>query len=238
MSERPPSPLKSFTTQWLAPAALTLAALLPLRSAVADWHDVPTGSMWPTVVEGDRVFVDKLAYGLRVPFTHTWLAHWDAPARGDIVTCASPEDGARLLKRVVGLPGDRIEIRKNVLYVNGESVEMGPFDEGYVGKRLPDGREVSMRVADEALPTGRGGRRSHRVAFTQHVMGLRPYFAATIVPAGHYFMLGDNRDQSKDSRIIGSVPREHVYGRATWVPLSVDWNTWRPRFERWGSALQ
>src|SRR3954466_5145591 len=97
--------------EWLKPALLIAAIVLPLKSAVADWNWVPSGSMKPTILEGDLVFVNKLAYGLKVPFTLQRLAEWDNPARGDIVVFFSPHDGMRLVKRVVAVPGDTIELR-------------------------------------------------------------------------------------------------------------------------------
>ena len=87
--------------------------IFSLRSSLADWNDVPTGSMKPTILEGDRVFVNKLAYDLKVPFTTRHLAEWSNPHRGDIVVFFSPHDGTRLVKRVVGLPGDTIELRND-----------------------------------------------------------------------------------------------------------------------------
>ncbi|MCF7761763.1 MAG: signal peptidase I, partial [Cephaloticoccus sp.] len=105
--------------EWLKPLAIILLIGSPLRSAVIDWNWVPTGSMKPTIVEGDLVLVNKLAYDLKVPFTTHHLASWADPARGDIVVCYSPADGKRLVKRVVGLPGDSIELRNETLIVNG-----------------------------------------------------------------------------------------------------------------------
>src|SRR5512140_1756995 len=93
---------------------LTLALVLfAIRSSLADWSDVPTGSMKPTILEGDRVYVNKLAYDLKVPFTTRHVAEWGNPQRGDIVVFFSPHDGQRLVKRVIGLPGDTIELRHN-----------------------------------------------------------------------------------------------------------------------------
>src|SRR5271155_1268802 len=88
----------------------TIIILMAVRSAIADWNDVPTGSMNPTIVQGDRVFVNKLAYDLKVPFTTWHLAQWSNPKRGDIVVFFSPVDGTRLVKRVIGLPGDQVEL--------------------------------------------------------------------------------------------------------------------------------
>jgi signal peptidase I len=95
--------------------ALTIIILTAVRSAIADWNDVPTGSMNPTIVQGDRVFVNKLAYDLKVPFTTWHLAQWSNPKRGDIVVFFSPVDGTRLVKRVIGLPGDKIELANDRL---------------------------------------------------------------------------------------------------------------------------
>src|SRR5580700_6015481 len=104
---------------WIRPFALFFAVMAPLRSAVVDWNWVPTGSMKPTILEGDLVLVNKLSYDLKVPFTTRHLAQWGDPARGDIVVFFSPADGTRLVKRVVGLPGDTVELRGDVLYLNG-----------------------------------------------------------------------------------------------------------------------
>src|ERR1043165_9985789 len=103
--------------------ALMLLVVTSLRSALADWNDVPTGSMKPTIQEGDRVVVNKLASDLKAPFTMIELAKWSDPKRGDIVVLFAPEDGTRLVKRVVAAPGDRIEMRDEQLLVNGQAAQ-------------------------------------------------------------------------------------------------------------------
>src|SRR5512141_849266 len=100
-----------------------------LRSALADWNDVPTGSMKPTIEEGDRVVVNKLAYDLKVPFTTIELMKWGDPKRGDIVVLFSPSDGTRLVKRVVAVPGDKMELRSEQLFVNGQPASWKPVGE-------------------------------------------------------------------------------------------------------------
>src|SRR6266849_1150186 len=105
---------------------LVLLVVSSLRSALADWNDVPTGSMKPTIEEGDRVVVNKLAYDLKIPFTMIEVAKWSDPKHGDIVVLFSPADGVRLVKRVVGLPGDKIEMRENQLFVNGNAAIWKP----------------------------------------------------------------------------------------------------------------
>src|SRR5579862_7614245 len=114
---------KRFVRKDAKPLLIMVLVLFAFRSAIADWNDVPTGSMKPTIMEGDRVFVNKLAYDLKVPFTTWHIAEWDNPKRGDVVVFFSPADEVRLVKRVVGLPGDRIELRDNQLFVNDEAVQ-------------------------------------------------------------------------------------------------------------------
>ena len=159
---------------WLRPLLVTAFVLGSFRSAVADWNDVPTGSMRPTIVEGDRIFVDRRAYDVRVPFTTVSLSRHDDPARGDIVVFPSPVDGRLLIKRVAGVPGDHV--------------------------RLFDGREVQ-------------------------------------VPADRYFLTGDNRDNSFDSRYWGFVDRRQILGRARAVVFSLDYDHWTPRWSRFFKPL-
>src|ERR1044071_6595116 len=109
--------------EWVKPLGLVAIVVFPLKSAIADWNWVPTGSMKPTILEGDMVLVNKLAYDLKVPFTLQRLAAWNDPKREDIVVFFSPHDGTRLVKRVVGVPGDTVEMRGNVLLVNGKTMD-------------------------------------------------------------------------------------------------------------------
>src|SRR3984957_8047964 len=118
---------------------LTILILTAVRSAIADWNDVPSGSMNPTIVEGDRVFVNKLAYDLKIPFTTRHIAQWSDPKRGDIVVFFSPADGIRLVKRVIGLPGDSIELVNDRLFINGVPAVYQPLPES-VGSDLPANR--------------------------------------------------------------------------------------------------
>src|SRR5580704_3686000 len=118
---------RQFLRQDAKTLLVMLLAMFTFRSAIADWNDVPTGSMRPTILEGDRVFVNKLAYDLKVPFTTWHIAEWPAPRRGDIVVFYSPKDETRLIKRVVGLPGDVIELRDEHLIINGQPVDYAPL---------------------------------------------------------------------------------------------------------------
>lgn len=215
----------------LRPLLILGLCLFAFRSAIADWNDVPTGSMKPTILEGDRVCVNKLAYDLKVPFTTKHIAWWSAPKRGDVVVFYSPADGIRLVKRVVGLPGDRVELRQNRLFVNGEPAGYGPLDPAISGQV----QEPERAAAEFALETSAG--RSHAVMSLPMIDAIRT-FPEWTVPEGNYFVLGDNRDNSKDSRYIGVVPRDNILGRVWAVAVSVDRDRhYLPRWKRFFSAL-
>jgi signal peptidase I len=215
---------------WLRPIGLMLLIMAPLRSAVVDWNWVPSGSMKPTIVEGDLVLINKLAYDLRVPFTTARVAKWAEPQRGDITVCFSPDDGTRLVKRVIGLPGDRIELRQNVVFINGQAQSYTLIDPApYQRDVFEDSRPV---VAIEHLDSA-----EHLVMALPSRPALRTT-ADFVVPDGEYFLLGDSRDNSRDSRVFGPVPREQITGRAHTVLLSFDRQRWLlPRFGRIGQSL-
>src|SRR5437763_12514475 len=195
-----------------------------VRSSMADWNDVPSGSMKPTILEGDRVYVNKLAYDLKVPFTTWHLLEWGDPQRGDIVVFYSPYDGKRLVKRVIGLPGDTLELRNDLLLLNGQAVAYQPISDELLRDVAPTDR-ASHVFATEQLPG-----QPHAVAAWPAVNAMRN-FGPEKVSTGHYFMMGDNRDDSFDSRYWGPVDRKQIVGRATAVVLSLDKkNHWLPRW--------
>jgi len=205
--------------------------LFSIRSSLADWNDVPSGSMNPTIIEGDRVFVNKLAYDLKVPFTTWHLAQWSNPQRGDIVVFYSPYDGKRLVKRVVGLPGDSIELRNEQLIINGTPVDYTSLNPA-ISTQLPAGEQQQSQFATEELP-----KHSHAVMAIPGVPAKRNYGPVT-VPADHYFMMGDNRDNSFDSRYYGPVERSRIVGQATDVVFSINKNDyWLPRSQRFFKSL-
>ncbi len=217
--------------EWIYPLCLVLAIMAPIRSSIADWNDVPTGSMRPTILEGDRIYVHKLAYGLRVPFSLFWIARWDTPDRGDIVTFASPLDGTRLVKRIVALPGDRIAMRDNVLFINGEPMSWEITDPA-ASAPFPGGKDIPVRLARERLPG-----KDHAITLTPGLASVSS-FAERVIPKDEYFVLGDHRDMSNDSRFIGTVPLRNIYGRCPGVALSVDpRESYAPRWERFGQRL-
>ena len=192
------------------------------RSAVADWNEVPTGSMKPTILEGDRILVDKMAYDIRIPFTHISLYRLSNPHRGDIVVFDSKIKDEKLVKRVIGIPGDIVALRNNILYINGKKLSYKSLD---TNSKYTDQVENLFGV-------------KHKIRLKN---GGSPYssFSSVIVPEGHYLMLGDNRDNSADSRFIGFVPRNEIVGRSKSVALSLNYdNYYIPRSNRFFHSLQ
>ena len=216
----------------IRPLLICALVIFAVRSSFADWNDVPTGSMKPTIIEGDRVLVNKLAYDLKVPFTTLHIAEWSAPHRGDIVVFHSPKDGIRLVKRTIGLPGDMIELRNNQLIINGGAVECQSIGEGLCDLTYRRLIRAASQYASEKLPG-----RTHEVAAIPSVPAMRD-FGPYRVPANSYFMMGDNRDNSFDSRYFGAVKRDRILGRATSVVISLDReHHWEPRWDHFFSSL-
>jgi signal peptidase I len=195
---------------------LFMSLMFVFRSAVADWMVVPSGSMNPTIMEGDRIFVEKMHYGLRIPFTQVRLTDGDLPVRGDIVVFTSPSNGKTLVKRLIGLPGDRVMLRDDQLTVNGIAAAYRSFDAAFADEMVAEFRNAPHQLAQEQV-----------AGFDHDVMFLpgrdaRRSFGPVTVPADSYLMLGDNRDDSADSRYIGFVPRRALLGRATRVVVSLN----------------
>jgi signal peptidase I len=201
------------------------------RTAVADWNPIPSGSMRPTLLEGDVVFVNRLAYDLKLPLTDVVLARLGEPERGDVVTFSSPRDGQRLIKRIAALPGDTVEMRDEVLYLNGEAARY-EAPEAVIETLAELGAQVPATRWTEHLAG-----QERRVQWLQGV-SARSSFGPVTVPEGQYLVLGDNRDNSADSRFIGFVPRHLLIGQARRVLVSADILTnWVPRLDRFGHAL-
>ncbi|MDX1536231.1 signal peptidase I [Arsukibacterium sp.] len=206
-----------------------IGLMLVFRSAIADWNDVPSGSMQPTIEIGDRILVNKMAYDLRLPFSTVSLLKLADPKRGDIVIFMSEAADNRLVKRVIGMPGDVVAMQQNVLTINGKPLTYHEVDEA-----------TAMQAAtssSELLLTEQLGSVAHPVKLAPVASGLAD-FAPVEVPDGHYLVLGDNRDNSADSRVIGFVPRDEIVGRAGKVLFSLDYqNYYLPRSERFFSSL-
>ena len=218
--------------EWRLAIFFIVFVVIPARSSLADWNWVPTGSMNPTIVEGDLVFVDKAAYDLRVPLTLHRFARLAEPQRGDIVVCLSPEDGTRLVKRIVGLPGETVEMKNNVLFIDGRRVQYSTADPQWV-EGVPEKLRDACTLASEQLDE-----MSHPVMGVPAIRARRSFGPVT-VQRDCYFVMGDNRDISKDSRFFGPVPRRSILGQAKGIILSVDVTDWyQPRLGRFLAPLR
>ncbi len=218
--------------EWRMTVFFLVVVVVPVKSSLADWNWVPTGSMNPTILEGDLIYVDKIAYDLRFPLTLHRLAKWSDPKRGDIVICFSPEDGTRLVKRVIGRPGDTIELRNNTLFLNGEPAGYTKIDSKYtqhLSGKLKEKYILAMEDLD-GLP--------HAVMSTPSVGAVRTFGPVT-VPQDSYFVMGDNRDNSRDSRYFGFVERKSIVGKAKGIISSFDiTDKYQPRFKRFFNSLK
>jgi signal peptidase I len=211
---------------------LFLTLMLMFRSAWADWMTVPTGSMNPTILEGDRILVDKHVFGLRLPWTLIRLTDGRDPRRGEIVVFDSPVDGISLVKRVAGIPGDVVSLDQHGLMINGEYANYSPGDQALVGTLLSatQRREPTVYREGGVLPE-------------HHLLRLpfaspREHFGPVRVPDDMFLMLGDNRDNSADSRYIGFVPRRNIVGLSSRVAVSFNpENYYLPRRGRWLTSL-
>jgi len=200
------------------------------KSAIADWNDVPTGSMKPTILVGDRVFINKLSYGLKIPYTTRHIARWGSPERGDIVVFYSPTDGKRLIKRLIGLPGDEIALFNNKLYINGKALDYRIIDGTSPGPTNTIPEDHYVHLFENLLG------KQHSIM----ISGARtPFdsFDPVVVPEGNAFVMGDNRDNSADSRFFGFVELNQVLGHATAIVLSRDGSFLKPRWERFFKKL-
>lgn len=206
-----------------------MLCMVVFRSAVADWNVVPTGSMQPTIRIGDRILVDKLAYDVRLPLTHVSLLHLADPQRGDIVVLDSQAAHERLVKRVIGLPGDRVTMRGNVIFINGHAARY--VAGSYAGIR-DDQRDPAHYEIEHY------GVMRHAIRLSDYRPSPASNFGPVQVPPGHYLLLGDDRDNSMDSRYFGFFPRNAIVGRARHVVASLDpEHHYLPRADRFGAAL-
>lgn len=214
--------------------------LIVFRGAIADWHPVPTGSMKPTILEGDVIWENKMAYDLQIPFTDISLLKTGEPERGDIIVFTSEVADKRLIKRLIGLPGDIIDIKHNNLIINGNVVK---YD---ITNEIVPPRETDQEAGIYALESYTD-MEPHPVQIKDKLSMYPPAYRGPscreitnrVIPDDHYFFLGDNRDNSSDSRCIGYIPRSELRGHATHILLSLNKNdSYKPRFERFLGKLK
>jgi signal peptidase I len=196
-----------------------LLFVLVIRSFVFEPFRIPSGSMMPTLLQGDFIFVKKYAYGLRLPVTETKILDTGEPERGDVIVFRLPSDTSiNYIKRVVGLPGDRIEYAGHRLLINGEPVAVEKVD-------ASGGTQYFEQL----------GERRHEILFSKP--DYQADEGAWVVPDGQFFVMGDNRDNSKDSRYIEAIPESHLVGEAVRIWMHMDGLNW-PRWDRIGTKIQ
>ncbi len=225
---------RSFYKEWVEPFLIAAIVALFIRQFVVEAFKIPSGSMIPTLTIGDHLLVNKFIYGPRIPFTDTRIFAWKEPKRGDIIVFKYPEnEDKNFIKRVVGLPGDKIEIKNGTLFINDQPVQIA-------AKGTYDGREQGAespyydrpRLFDEQLGTVK-----HTIMYLRDQTGYD--FGPKIVPPESVFVMGDNRDNSQDSRVWGFVKFNKILGKALIIYWSWDGNDGRwLRWERIGSLIK
>lgn len=219
---------------------IAVAIALMVRTVAYEPFNIPSGSMMPTLLIGDYLFVSKMSYGYSrhsLPFSLPLIPNrilFTEPERGDVAVFKLPTDNSTdYIKRIVGLPGDEIQVKGGILYINKKAVKR-KRDGEFVSYDSWSGRFKRIPRYIETLPNGR---QYYILEATDQ--GFADNTKIYIVPEGHYFGMGDNRDHSKDSRFlsdVGFIPRENLVGRAEIKFFSVEGSAWK--FWLWGSALR
>lgn len=202
--------------------------VLLLRSFLAEPFRIPSGSMMPTLLVGDFILVNKFAYGIRLPVLNTKIIEVGEPQRGDVVVFRYPEDPSiDYIKRVVGIPGDHVAYRDKILYINGK-----PMPQEVIGTYVGSGAGMASTGASHRIEDLMGVR--HEILVRPGVPGVE---GETVVPPGHYFMMGDNRDNSRDSRYFGPVPEQNLVGKAFMIWMNWDATAKRITWSRIGETI-
>lgn len=228
--------------------ALLLAVLVALfiRSFGIEAFKIPSSSMVPTLVIGDHIFVNKFIYGLRIPLTKIRFFEYRKPERGEVIVFIYPQDEHKdFIKRVVGLPGDKVDVKGSDVFINGEIIKKQKLT---VESDVADKRRllVTGDPAFKTLPFVPGWQRTDYFVekvgdannIVQYEMGAFRQDSSYTVPDGHLFVMGDNRDNSSDSRDWGFVPYENVKGKAMFVWLSLDHDQGGLRWKRFGTWVE
>ncbi|MFK7956538.1 MAG: signal peptidase I [Lysobacterales bacterium] len=196
------------------PVLFVLLGIATFRTAVADWSHIPSSSMEPNFYPGDYIWVEKFSYGPSIPLVNKRLPGWGSPQRGDIVTFVPPHTDEVYIKRVMGVPGDEVTVSGPKVWINGQ-----PLAQTF--ERLPNG---NVQVVEEVDGS------AHTLLFSAN-LGLSPVKRTFKVPSGEYFMMGDHRNNSEDSRVWGFAQEDQIQGRVTHVAVSfASERPWGQRF--------
>jgi len=220
---------------------LLILAVLWLRYSVVEPYKIPSGSMIPTLKIGDHIFVNKLSYGLRIPFIGE-VAKWAEIKRGDVAIFRPPLDNGKVyIKRLVGLPGDKIRVEDTKLYINDELITKVPTDFFPAMENVADNETYPPDIYSLYIEDLKGVKH-YVVQVKDREMLYHTFSMEVVVPEGSLFFMGDNRDNSEDSRVWGFASREEVRGKAMFVWLSLDWSkmftpSWI-RFSRFGKVVK
>jgi signal peptidase I len=224
---------KSFYKEWVEPFLIAAVVALFIRQFVVEAFKIPSGSMIPTLTIGDHLLVNKFIYGPRIPFTDTRIFTWKEPKRGEIIVFKYPENESKnFIKRVVGLPGDKIEIKNGILFINDQPVpvtDVGVYDSSDQG--AGSSSYPKPKLLEEQL-----GAVNHKILYLRDQSGYS--FGPVLVPKDSVFVMGDNRDNSQDSRVWGWVNYNKILGRAFIIYWSWDGNGRWVRWERIGSLIR
>jgi signal peptidase I len=234
---------KKFWTEGLGSYALAIFLALTIRWALMEAYVIPSGSMLPSLLIRDHIFVNKFVYGLRVPFSESWLVKFRLPKRGEVIVFKNPEEKSTFfIKRVVGLPGDTVMFKEGRIYLNNEKIELVP-PPGDVKEPTSNNEPATMQASgnyrwlrDKDFQEGQPldtvadyehwfeklGNVEHDVLLRKGQYMAEPSFGPVTVPPNSLFVMGDNRNRSRDSRSWGFVPEENILGRAMFVWLSCE----------------
>ncbi|MCK5072735.1 MAG: signal peptidase I [Bacteriovoracaceae bacterium] len=220
---------------------LIIVVVFAFRSTFFEPFTIPSGSMIPTLVIGDFILVNKFSYGFKVPFSDMfwdpiYIGSFKSPERGDVVVFKYPKDKSiNYIKRVVGLPGDTLEIVDNFVYINGKQIETHPHD----GGKIIEDMDAKFKNYSFNFYKAKTGEHDHIIQFRKKWYATNK--SEMKIPEGNYFVMGDNRDFSADSRYWGFVPEENIKGRAlfVWFSMVMPWSEHPFRFRphRIGKAV-
>lgn len=222
-----------------------LVLIISIKSSVIDWNYVPTGSMRPTLSDGDQIIINKLAYDITIPLTYHSIYEISQPQRGDIVVFDTAKQDVRMVKRLIAIPGDKVRIKNNKIFINGEMLNYeenfeSPFLDSTFKKLddfdkehyVEDGLSVEKMEVEYKSETINGI--THGIRLEEGVqkigsLGLKE----TTLPENKYLMIGDNRNNSYDSRYWGLVDRHEIVGKVNYIVFSLDQNNYlKPRMDR------